>query len=158
MRVAEQGHEPRSVRATAEQRTKTNRQVGHRAAMGKPIKISKNIKGQDGNARKLEMAKPLSYERSVSVGVIRRFAVGCNAMDSFRGLRREIWFVVGTNNKRYRFLYIDPKTFEIGTRDDHQAIYSQKKTKCVSRFEWKKVEEGNGLRQRKKSLVAEYRS
>jgi len=31
----------------------------------------------------------------------------------------EVWFVVGSNGKRYRFLFIDPDTTAIGTRDDH---------------------------------------
>jgi hypothetical protein len=66
-----------------------------------------------------------------------------------------IWYVVGSNKKRYRFLYIHPETLEIGTRDDHQAIYSQRKMKSFNRSEWKKVEEelfGNGLK-RQKSFV-----
>jgi hypothetical protein len=51
-----------------------------------------------------------------------------------------IWYVVGSNKKRYRFLYIHPTTHEIGTRDDHQAIYSQKKLKSFSRSECKRME------------------
>jgi hypothetical protein len=31
----------------------------------------------------------------------------------------QIWFVVGSNGKRYRYLFIDPETTNIGTRDDH---------------------------------------
>jgi hypothetical protein len=37
--------------------------------------------------------------------------------------KSEVWYVHGRNNKRYRFLYINPSTFEIGTRDDHGARY-----------------------------------
>jgi hypothetical protein len=31
----------------------------------------------------------------------------------------EVWYVVGTNGRRYQFLYIDPESCRIGTRDDH---------------------------------------
>jgi hypothetical protein len=45
--------------------------------------------------------------------------------------KSEVWYVhgsanapLGRNNRRYRFLYINPTTFEIGTRADHNAQYT----------------------------------
>src|SRR5262249_25407236 len=31
----------------------------------------------------------------------------------------EVWYVVGANGKRYQFLYVDPESCRLGTRDDH---------------------------------------
>jgi hypothetical protein len=38
--------------------------------------------------------------------------------------KSEVWYVHGSNNRRYRFLYVNPVTFEIGTRTDHRAQYT----------------------------------
>lgn len=52
--------------------------------------------------------------------------------------KNEVWHVVGRNNKRYRFLYIKPSTFEIGTRHDHNARYTYDSLSTKQRIEYRK--------------------
>jgi hypothetical protein len=37
--------------------------------------------------------------------------------------KSEVWYVVGSNGKRYRHLYIHPEEFSIGTREEFGAWY-----------------------------------
>jgi hypothetical protein len=52
--------------------------------------------------------------------------------------KSEVWYVTGGNNKRYRFLYINPVTFEIGTRTDHRAQYTYNCLSDKQRIEHRK--------------------
>jgi hypothetical protein len=51
----------------------------------------------------------------------------------------EVWYVHGANNRRYRFLYVNPTTFEIGTRADHNAQYTYNCLSDKQRVELRKM-------------------
>jgi hypothetical protein len=53
--------------------------------------------------------------------------------------KNEVWYVVGSNNRRYRFLYINLATFDIGTRADHNARYSYNLLSDKQRVEYRKI-------------------